>query len=103
MVDQEDLLAATGLMTSHEDYYPTVAINAMVRILRDVNLASQHPQALRSLTYIFQALGVQCVPFLPKVLPVLFQAIQGADDSLRHFVFEQLKSVVRVVRQHIRK
>lgn len=29
-------------MTSSEDYYPTVAINALMRVLRDSGLASQH-------------------------------------------------------------
>lgn len=90
-------------MTSHEDYYPTVAINALVRVLRDVNMASHHAQALRSLTYIFQALGLQCVPYLPKVLPVLFHSLNGADDSLKQYVFDQLRSIVQVVKQHIRR
>lgn len=37
-----DLLPSAGLVTSSEDYYPTVAINALVRVLRDPALASQH-------------------------------------------------------------
>lgn len=37
-----DLLPAAGLVTSSEDYYPTVAINALMRVLRDSALASQH-------------------------------------------------------------
>jgi FKBP12-rapamycin complex-associated protein len=37
-----DLLPAAGLVTSSEDYYPTVAINALMRVLRDSGLASQH-------------------------------------------------------------
>lgn len=61
--DQNELLVSSGLMTSHEDYYPTVAINALVRVLRDVHMASHHPQALRSLTYIFQALSEYFYPY----------------------------------------
>jgi FKBP12-rapamycin complex-associated protein len=37
-----DLLPSAGLVTSSEDYYPTVAINALMRVLRDSALASQH-------------------------------------------------------------
>jgi len=41
-----NLLPAEGLVTSSEDYYPTVAINALMRVLRDPGMASQH-QAVR--------------------------------------------------------
>ena len=61
-----DLLPATGLVTSSEDYYPTVAINALMRNLRDPAMSSHHPQVIRSLFYIFQALHLASVPYLPK-------------------------------------
>ena len=62
-----DLLPAAGLVTSSEDYYPTVAINALMRNLRDPAMSSHHPQVIRSLFYIFQALHLGSVPYLPKV------------------------------------
>jgi hypothetical protein len=62
-----DLLSSTGLVTSSEEYYPTVAINALMKTLRDPALSSHHPQVVRSLFYIFQALQMQAVPYLPKV------------------------------------
>ncbi len=43
-----DLLPATGLVTSSEEYYPTVAINALMRTLRDPSMSSHHPQARRA-------------------------------------------------------
>ncbi len=54
-------------MTSSEDYYPTVAINALMRVLRDPALASQHLAVIRALLSIFRALQLNVVPFLPKV------------------------------------
>ena len=39
-----DLLSSTGLVTSSEEYYPTVAINALMRTLRDPAMSSHHPQ-----------------------------------------------------------
>ena len=62
-----DLLNSSGLVTSSEEYYPTVAINALMRALRDPAMSSHHPQVVRSLFYIFQALQLAAVPFLPKV------------------------------------
>lgn len=40
-----DLLSSAGLVTSSEEYYPTVAINALMRTLRDPAMSSHHPQA----------------------------------------------------------
>ncbi len=62
-----DLLPAAGLVTSSEDYYPTVAINALMRVLRDPSLSSQHQNVIAALMTIFRSLGVGSVPYLPKV------------------------------------
>uniref|UniRef100_A0A7S1SYY6 Serine/threonine-protein kinase TOR n=1 Tax=Tetraselmis chuii TaxID=63592 RepID=A0A7S1SYY6_9CHLO len=98
-----DLLQAQGLVTSSDEYYPTVAINALMRILRDPSMASHHPTVVRSLMFIFQALGLSCVPYLPKLMPVLFQCMRNCEDGLREFMFQQLTVLVKYVRQHIRK
>ncbi|DBA66640.1 TPA: hypothetical protein ACH3X2_002209 [Trebouxia sp. C0005] len=98
-----DLLPAAGLVTSSEDYYPTVAINALMRNLRDPAMSSHHPQVIRSLFYIFQALHLGSVPYLPKVMPVLFGVMRGSDDTLREFLFQQLTLLVSFLRQHVRK
>ena len=37
-----ELLPAGALLTGSEEYYPTVAINALMRSLRDAALSSQH-------------------------------------------------------------
>jgi FKBP12-rapamycin complex-associated protein len=62
-----DLLPATGLVTSSDDYYPTVAINALMRVLRDPGLSSQHSRAVQALFEIIKAMGLNFVPYLPKV------------------------------------
>lgn len=62
-----DLLPPTGLASSSEDYYPTVAINALMRMLRDPSLVAHQTQVVKSLFYIFQALGMAAVPYLSKV------------------------------------
>eukprot|EP00798_Chlamydomonas_sp_ICE-L_P022753 gene22753-29921_t len=63
-----DLLPASGMVTSNEEYYPTVSINALMRVLRDPSLASQHMNVIASLMSIFKALSLQSVPYLPKLL-----------------------------------
>eukprot|EP00955_Chlamydomonas_euryale_P067602 359878-Chlamydomonas_euryale.AAC.4 len=62
-----DLFPTSGLMSSSDEYFPTVAINALVRLLRDPALTSQHSAVIEALMSIFRALSLQSVPYLPKV------------------------------------
>uniref|UniRef100_A0A6N2L582 Serine/threonine-protein kinase TOR n=1 Tax=Salix viminalis TaxID=40686 RepID=A0A6N2L582_SALVM len=74
-----------------EDYYSTVAINSLMRILRDPSLASYHQKVVGSLMFIF------------KVLPDLFHIVRTCDDYLKDFITWKLGTLVSIVRQHIRK
>ena len=62
-----DLLPSAGLVTASEDYYPTVAINALMRVLREPAMASLHGKAVQALFEIIKAMGLSFVPYLPKV------------------------------------
>ena len=53
-------------MTSSEEYYPTIAINALIRALRDPAMVSHHEPVVKALFSIFGALGLNSVPYLPK-------------------------------------
>eukprot|EP00850_Spirogloea_muscicola_P011604 SM000072S21238 [mRNA] locus=s72:583526:601430:+ [translate_table: standard] len=98
------LLPSGGLSpTSSEDYYPTVAIAALMRILREPAMSSYHQRVVGSLMYIFKSMGLACIPYLPKVMPDLFHVIRVCEEGLREFLFWQLAQLVNIVRQHIRK
>ncbi|KAF5936985.1 hypothetical protein HYC85_024491 [Camellia sinensis] len=86
-----------------EDYFSTVAINSLVRILRDASLSSYHQKVVGSLMFIFKSMGLGCVPYLPKVLPDLFHTISTCDDGLKEYITWKLGTLVSIVRQHIRK
>ncbi|KAB1208603.1 Serine/threonine-protein kinase TOR [Morella rubra] len=86
-----------------EDYYSTVAINSLMRILRDPSLASYHQKVVGSLMFIFKSMGLGCVPYLPKVLPDLFYTVRTCEDTLKDFITWKLGTLVSIVRQHIRK
>lgn len=65
-----DLLPSAGLVTSSEDYYPTVAINALMRVLREPSAAALHGKAVAALFEIIKAMGLAFVPYLHKVRAV---------------------------------
>ncbi|KAL4435039.1 hypothetical protein ABPG77_003864 [Micractinium sp. CCAP 211/92] len=99
-----DLLPSAGLVTSSEDYYPTVAINALMRVLREPSAATLHGKAVAALFDIIKAMGLSFVPYLPKVVPVLLQLTRGADDLARRVdMVRALTDLVVLMRQHVRK
>ena len=49
---------------SSPDYYPTVAIRALIRILRDPSLAVHHKNVTKAIMFIFRSLDVKCVDFI---------------------------------------
>ena len=56
-----------GLTPSSDEYYPVVAIAALMRILRDPSLSSHHSVVIQAAMFIFKSLGLKCVPYLPQV------------------------------------
>lgn len=101
-VDESTMDLWPSFATS-EDYYPTVAITSLMRILRDPSLSSYHQRVVGSLMFIFKSMGLGCVPYLPKVLPDLFHTVRTCDDGLKEYITWKLGTLVSIVRQHIRK
>eukprot|EP00124_Ichthyophonus_hoferi_P006141 Ihof_evm1s1243 gene=Ihof_evmTU1s1243 len=87
---------------SHENYYPTVAINALMGILNDPSLSVHHQSVIQAVIFIFKSLGLKGVPFLPKVMPAFLNALRTGEPGFRKFLFQTLGSLVGIVKQHIR-
>ena len=62
-----ELLVSMGSGTSLDDFYPSIAINSLMRILKDLSLAQHHTMAIQALGFIFKSLGIKSVPYLPQV------------------------------------
>ena len=56
-----------------EDYYPRVAVTALMKILRDPSLTVHHSAVTQAIMLIFKSLGIRCVPFLDQIVPYLLQ------------------------------
>ncbi|CAG8699893.1 7091_t:CDS:2, partial [Ambispora leptoticha] len=95
-------LLMIGMGPSSEDYYPTVVINALMRILRDPTLAVHHTAVITAVMYIFKTLGLKCVPFLPQITPAFLGVMRTCPNGMLDFYFQQLSILVSIVQQHIR-
>lgn len=89
-------------MLPAEEYYPSVAIRALLRILRDSSLQRYHGDVVKAVMSIFIVLDVKCVQFLPRVVPAFLNLMTKCELGLRVQLFVQLERLVKIVKQHIR-
>jgi phosphatidylinositol kinase/protein kinase (PI-3 family) len=52
---------------SHDEYYPTIAFNALLVVLTDPSLSDHHTAVVDAIMYIFRSLRLKVVTFLPQV------------------------------------
>ncbi|KAI1406854.1 FAT-domain-containing protein [Hypoxylon sp. FL1857] len=95
-------LMMTGLTPSNKEYYPTVVINALLNILKDSSLAPHHAAVIEAIMNIFRTLGLECVSFLDRIIPAFLEVIRDCPPSRLESYFNQLATLVSIVRQHIR-
>lgn len=94
---------ARRLTPSEEDFYPTVAVQALTRILKDPSLAVYHSMVMQSVMYIFNNLGLKCVPFLQRIVPHILEMVRTCgQESLREALLQQVASLSGIVRDHLR-
>ncbi|KAI5952420.1 TOR1 [Candida jiufengensis] len=95
-------LLMQGMSPSNEEYYPTVAITNLMKILKDPSLSLHHTKVIQAIMYIFQTLGLRCVTFLPQIIPGIINVIHTCQQSMLKFYFQQLGDIILIVKQHIR-
>ncbi|KAH8157738.1 hypothetical protein CIB48_g10508 [Xylaria polymorpha] len=95
-------LMMTGLTPSNKEYYPTVVINALLNILKDQSLAQHHAAVIEAIMNIFRTLGLECVSFLDRIIPAFLLVIRSSTQNRLESYFNQLATLVTIVRQHIR-
>eukprot|EP01132_Coremiostelium_polycephalum_P002833 gene2833-3519_t len=91
-----------NISPSSEDYFPTVVMSSLMRILRDPSLSSHHTGVIQAMMFIFKSLGSKCIPFLPQIMPPFLQVTNSCESGFREFLFQQLSSLVSIVKQNIR-
>lgn len=95
-------LMMTGLTPSSKEYFPTVVINALLQILKDPSLVQHHAVVIEAIMNIFRTLGLECVSFLDRIVPAFLLVIRSSTSTRLESYFNQLATLVSIVRQHIR-
>ncbi len=94
---------ARRLTPADENFYPTVALQALTTILKDPSLAVHHGMVMQAVMYIFNSLGLRCVPFLKGIVPhILYTARTCGQATLREALLQQVASLSGIVRENLR-
>ena len=69
--DQDKEVSTSEMLVSNatqtlEEFYPSVAIATLMRIIRDPNLNQHHNQVVQAINFIFKALGIKAVPYIAQ-------------------------------------
>ncbi|KAG0047331.1 phosphatidylinositol kinase- protein kinase tor1 [Gryganskiella cystojenkinii] len=95
-------LLMNGVDPTSDEYYPTVVITALLKILKDPSLSQQYQPATQAILNIFQALRLKMLPFLPQIMPVYVNIMQSGTVLNLDFYFENMSFLVSIVKEHIR-
>jgi serine/threonine-protein kinase mTOR len=93
---------APKLTPASEDYYPTVAIKALMAILRDPSLSAHHAMVTHAVVFIFKSLGLRCVPFLDHIIPNMLHVVRNCEHGLRESIIQELAVLASIVKHHLR-
>ncbi|KAF4129064.1 FATC domain-containing protein [Phytophthora infestans] len=102
LMDSELELDPTELSPASEAYFPTVAIHALLRILREPSLNAHHHGVIQAIMFIFKSLSTQCVPFLKYILPPFLRVMSRGEPRLRESLFLQLTTLISIVNAHMK-
>lgn len=94
---------ARRMTPADDEFYPTVTIQALMRVFKDSSLAVHHGMVMQAIMFIFKSLGLRCVPFLNQVVPhVLITIRTCGPTSLRESLLKQVATLSGIVREHLR-
>ncbi|KAJ3227345.1 phosphatidylinositol kinase- protein kinase tor1 [Clydaea vesicula] len=100
---QNELLGVLmGIGPSHDDYYPTVSMVALMKILKDPSLQIHHSPTVQALMFIFKTLGIKCVQFLPQVMHPFLNMMRTCPSNVLESYFQQLGTLVSIVKLSIK-
>ncbi|KAF1783413.1 Serine/threonine-protein kinase TOR [Phytophthora cactorum] len=102
LMDSELELDPTELSPASEAYFPTVAMHALLRILREPSLNAHHHGVIQAIMFIFKSLSTQCVPFLKYILPPFLRVLSRGEPRLRESLFLQLTTLISIVNAHMK-
>ncbi|KAJ7189156.1 phosphatidylinositol 3-kinase [Mycena filopes] len=94
------LVTSTG--TSPDDYFQTVVVAALLRVLKDPASSGHHHTVIEAIMSIFKTQGLKCVGSLPQIMPAFAAVARASAPRLQEFHLQQLAILIGIIKQHVR-
>lgn len=102
--DSNSDLVPNDISPSSEEYYPTVAIRALLKIFKDQTLSIHHSNVVQAITGVMSRVPLNKISsFLPQVMVPILSVMRSCEAGFRKFIFQQLATLVSSAKQHIRE
>ncbi|CAI5736118.1 unnamed protein product [Peronospora destructor] len=98
-VPPDDLLPS--MIPGSSQYFPTVATNALIRILLEPRNSVHYQGTFMAIMYICKSQRKRMGQHLGNIIPAFLYALEKVNRSLRKFLFEQLCDLVQIVEEQI--
>lgn len=95
----DDILPS--MISDSAQYFPTVAVNALIRILLEPRNSVHYQGTFVAIMYICKSQRKRVAAHLDKIIPAFLYTMEKVNRSLRKFLFEQLCDLVQIVEEQI--
>ncbi|KAJ7066574.1 phosphatidylinositol 3-kinase [Mycena amicta] len=94
---------ATSTSTSStDDYFQTVVMSGLLRVLKDPASSGQHHTVIEAIMAIFKTQGLKCVGSLPQIMPAFAAVTRSSVPRLQEFHLQQLAILIGIIKHHVR-
>ncbi|KAJ7237528.1 atypical/PIKK/FRAP protein kinase [Mycena haematopus] len=94
------MISSTG--TSPDDYFQTVVVSALLRVLKDPASSGHHHSVIEAVMSIFKTQGLKCVGSLPQIMPAFAAVTRASVPRMQEFHLQQLAILIGIIKQHVR-
>jgi len=78
------------------DLFAAHAVAALLKMLNDPSLISQHAQVIQVLMKVFKSLEGGCLPFLSEIMATFMQVVKSPESPERQVLLGHLAELVRI-------
>lgn len=87
---------------NEETYFAAIAINSLIKILKDPGLSQHHNSVTSAVMFILSEMGLKSATFLPVIIPQFLIVMKSCEESLKASLFLNLSDLVQIVELEIR-
>ncbi|KAF7334695.1 Serine/threonine-protein kinase TOR [Mycena venus] len=92
----------TSTGTSPDDYFQTVVISALLRLLNDPASSGHHHAVVKAIVFIFKTQGFKSNGNLPLILPAFTAVTRAALPQMQESYLQHLTVLICIIKQHVR-